>query len=168
MREKLSASVIFCDDIREEVGNRVTIVGVMSDAVYLDTVPAILPKFGIYARIRLPIDYAAKNILFRILEPSGAGNAIGLFDADMIEKSRQDAIAARLPDMSFVVRAVAVPFQINVEGFAKIEIDIDSKTIEAGELRFSVGSPPIDVSFQRFESYPVPTKLAKKRRQVSP
>jgi hypothetical protein len=74
---------IVCDDVRQEVGNKVTIIGVYTDELQVQAPPAwpvVLPKFGIYLRTTPFGDFTPKSFEMRFLHE---GKQIGMATGEM-------------------------------------------------------------------------------------
>ncbi|WP_139237402.1 hypothetical protein [Polaromonas sp. YR568] len=56
----------FCDDIRYELGNKITIVGLYNGYLYLHEFPALIPRFAVNAYVDLPIEEQITTVGFRI------------------------------------------------------------------------------------------------------
>lgn len=54
---------IFCDDIRFEVGNKVSLVGIYGTDLFLQEIPLVLPGLGIYATIASLADKPIQSLL---------------------------------------------------------------------------------------------------------
>src|ERR1700710_2233278 len=97
----ISAMAIFCEDIREEVGGSVTLVGVLPDNINVGkfsptevpvahSVNRMLSKLCIYARLHFDPDMDVGDPKLRL---TGLGEPIELGTAgeDVINKTRSDA-----------------------------------------------------------------------------
>jgi hypothetical protein len=61
-------STIFCDDIRQEIGSKLSFMGVYQGSLIVQGVPAVLPKFCVFASIRTPIDKPFSKLTVRLLK----------------------------------------------------------------------------------------------------
>jgi len=100
---------LFCDDIREE--NR-TLVGIFPDRLAFSTLPAVLPKMGIYVRVNVNANAEARDISVR-LRWSGGEHNLGHFPSDFVRNAQLEILTAELPLAGFVVTAMASPMQFN-------------------------------------------------------
>lgn len=60
--DKLSTYVIFCDDVRQEIGGKRSFIGVYGDELYVPTLPALIPKFYIVVVASCHIDNIPKTL----------------------------------------------------------------------------------------------------------
>jgi hypothetical protein len=60
-------STQFCDDIRQEVGNKLSLMGCYSATIQVDRVPAILPKLCAIVKVYTPLDRPFTRLAVRII-----------------------------------------------------------------------------------------------------
>lgn len=56
----------FCDDIRYEVGNKVTLVGLYNASLFLQEFPALIPRLGINLIVETPIEDIISSVVLKI------------------------------------------------------------------------------------------------------
>jgi hypothetical protein len=56
-----SIRAIYCDDVRQEVGGKVSLMGIYNSDMILPSFPAILPKLCVQLTITLPYDQPPKK-----------------------------------------------------------------------------------------------------------
>lgn len=61
-------TAILCDDIRQEMGNKYSLMGCYQGELVVPIVPAALPKLCIFASIYTPKDKPFKSLLFRVVQ----------------------------------------------------------------------------------------------------
>jgi hypothetical protein len=124
------AHALFCDDIRLEVGNKVTLVGIYQGDMFLNEMPAFVPRMGVAFYVSTPIGEPISKFGFRISR--GDDVIVEASPADTSELPRQepldghDAVTRRtiafsvpLPPMTFAepctLRAV-----VNIDGIETV------------------------------------------------
>lgn len=65
-------STVFCDDVRHEIGGKVTYVGIYGGTMFVNSFPAELPKLYLIATISVPIDQCLKNAKLLVLQDNAA------------------------------------------------------------------------------------------------
>lgn len=60
-------TAIFCDDIRHEIGNKMSFMGCYQGELFIPAVPTSLSKLCIFATALTPIERPFKNLTFRIV-----------------------------------------------------------------------------------------------------
>lgn len=61
-------TAILCDDIRQELGNKYSLMGCYQGELIVPMVPAALPKLCIFASIYTPKDKPFKSLMFRVVQ----------------------------------------------------------------------------------------------------
>ncbi len=75
-------SSIFCDDIRFELGNKITLVGIYSGDMFVESFPFYLPKMGVQIRYDAPIEHRMGNLKFCI---SNGDERLAEYDVPPVE-----------------------------------------------------------------------------------
>ena len=60
------AVALFCDDIRLEIGGKLTLVGVYNADMYLSELPAFIPKLSIWLQVSTPVEQPFKTLTIRV------------------------------------------------------------------------------------------------------
>jgi hypothetical protein len=58
---------LYCDDIRQEMGGKVSLMGIYTGVMYLSEMPALLPRICIHSSLSVPIDDAIEQLLFELV-----------------------------------------------------------------------------------------------------
>lgn len=61
-------SAIFCDDIRQEVGNKFSYMGCYPGELIVQMAPVVLPKLCVYALISTPKERPFKSLMLRVVQ----------------------------------------------------------------------------------------------------
>jgi len=138
---------IFCDDIREEAGGKLTLVGCYGHDIQF-TVPAfpiVLPKLGVYIISRLPLDQPIQPIRLFMYFP-GDPQETPSFTADVptehlpppdpeairkLEGLFPDASPSRMFRQHFVLS----PVIFKEEGYVRIRMLYGDERIRLGSLK---------------------------------
>lgn len=141
----ISALTLFCDDIREETGGSVTIVGVAPDNIGVPGVPGMVPKFGIYTRISIPSDQKppkAMQVLLR--DPDGEDMILGVFTSDFLKKTCEEARERGNPIAGFISNAMASPFPVKTAGRFVAIVRVDKEELVSGTVNFEISEQPAE------------------------
>jgi len=57
---------LYCDDIREEKTNKLTLVGVYSADLYVSEFPAVLPKLAIFVTLATPVEEPFRQLEIKL------------------------------------------------------------------------------------------------------
>jgi hypothetical protein len=115
----LRAVGVFCEDIREEKGGQITIVGILPDNVNTPPRPedasptarVVLPKLGLYLRILMETEDNVEPITVKLLLPEGEEIVLGEVDATLIARSKKEAADRGLPIAGIVNQALMQGFR---------------------------------------------------------
>ena len=76
---------IFCDDVRQEAGNKLSFMGIYGPTLIVETWPTTLVKLCCVMSVRLPASATPRTVVFRLL----TGKEV-LFDAAVSHPELQD------------------------------------------------------------------------------
>jgi hypothetical protein len=85
-------STVYCDDIRQEVGGKLSLMGVYNAVMYVQQFPVTLPKLWIMATYVVPHDKPPKNLKIRVLK-----NTEPLADLDATPNHLQELANQNVP-----------------------------------------------------------------------
>lgn len=124
--------VIYCDDIRHEVGGKFSYIGVYNNKLLLDSIPVHLPKLCLHMRVSTPADCPFQELAIKVCmdeevltETTVTAGQLNAYKVKHADKS--DQTFARYEVVGILTFA---PFAI--ERTAKLRV---IATTELGELR---------------------------------
>lgn len=118
----MDAITIFCEEVRKEIGDTETIVGVMPDTIVVESLPFIFPKFAAYTRIRVTSIQSIKDIRFELRNTDGSI----LIEQDIPTAELKD-LFSRNPDADAAgVRSVMAVQPLPVEHEGRLEMHLYS------------------------------------------
>lgn len=144
MSEHRSLHVIFCDDIRQEVQGKYTLVGCYGPDLIADRLPAVLPRLCIRAEAMTPVTRPFERLKLRVLLKDEA-----LVDIDTPPEQLaaiEAAAEAETRQFGFAWMIVLSPFSIQEPGKLRVEIETESETVRGPALRLVVRPTPSDLS----------------------
>lgn len=90
MAEERFVITQFCDDIRQEIGNKVSLMGCYGPSMLVGALPVVLPKLCVHVRIYTPIDRPFSRLSVRLMcEKELLGE---------MQFPQEDALPAELPN----------------------------------------------------------------------
>lgn len=129
------AHVLYCDDIRTEVGNKLSFVGIYQGTLVSSEIPALLAKLCVVLTLSTP-----KTRLFEQVTVVGSFNDQEAFRMEL-GKPDLEAIISQAPSPSpdtkgyqLVLLATLSPFQVEKPGKLTIDITADGETLDCGGL----------------------------------
>jgi len=128
---------VFCDDLRSEVNNKISMMGIFGSLMYLQTFPSVLPKLCAVITASTPVDQPFKSISFK-----GTMDGNVIFDISMnesqITEMRQSASFIDDPKF-FEAKAMVVLSPLHLTNPTRIHVTVlaDGQEIECGGLQIS-------------------------------
>ena len=147
---KRQLTTIYCDDIRQEVGNKQSFMGIYNGEMVLETLPITIAKFCISVRIATPSDTPFKNVKVTVYLDEAVINEL-MFDEASFQNTfpPQDGISDDDDDGStnFQVISVAMvfaPLMIMQKSRIRVHADIDGELVKGASLKIGVFERPLD------------------------
>lgn len=135
-----SARAVYCDDVRQETGNKLSLMGVYQSSLIVPTLPFVLPKLCILVEVRTSASEPFGELKVEVLKNKEVLIS-GTIQADAA--AQQTAVAAGLPsageelEQIFSVSLVLQisPFQITEADFwLRTRVTADGEVLKAGGL----------------------------------
>lgn len=132
-------TVLYCDDVRREEGNKLSFMGVYSGDLFVPAFPTLLLKLCVVLTFRIPVESPVSRVVFRVS-----------MDEQLIAESTVDGITVRIvqsdaqdpPKWTSVVNIVQLaPFPIASPGKLRVSALVNEIEIRGNALRIS--SPPL-------------------------
>jgi len=144
----ISGSVIFCDDVREEIGLRRTFIGVCGPYLAIPKLPTLLPKFCVVTTLICHHGRFPKSFAVRVTYGTDEIQKIELTPKELLEWENdvEPMLATEVdefpendpPKARLTVELAISPFVIRNEGRLAAHIDTDQGTVRVGSLQISV------------------------------
>jgi hypothetical protein len=136
-----AATCVFCDDIRAEVGNKVSLMGIFGiDLLSHASGSIVLPKFAVAVWLIYDIDDAPSHITIRVLVPPNK--------SEIVKLEAQGSGLREFPyppdEFSKGTLRIFVPITnliLSEEGFIEVMVDTERETLRAGRLRVRFNVP---------------------------
>lgn len=133
---------VFCDDIRQEINGKITMVGIYTDRLLVTSLPTVLPKLCLALSIATD-----KSRMFEDLSVIGTFGADEVFKIELQKEQIQNIVAqapkSENPAKFFTVQlnAILTPFQLQRTGKLTIEVIADGEKLECGGLEMALAPP---------------------------
>lgn len=138
---------IFCDDIRSEVGGKLSIMGTYAEALIVEEFPVTLAKLCVASWLHFPADATFESLSVRLMQGKEAIST-SEFPAmpKKIAEKREEIIAVRRryepPDYEddsprrtvLHTHFVVSPLQLDEACSLRVRADIDGETVKLGRL----------------------------------
>lgn len=143
---------IFCDDIRHELGNKTSLIGVYENDMLFQhpTFPLLIPKLVMAIVVEVPKADLPDKIKLEIFFP---GDEEIPMHTDTVNTT--DAVSQRYETMQgetsgnaadretfkFTFQLVLSPAKIDELGFIKVRAHLDGELLQLGQLRIGEAAP---------------------------
>lgn len=128
----------FCDDIRHEVGNKVTLVGLYDGALFLQEFPAMIPRLGINLVVDTPIEDQVQSVVLRIEK---GDEVIGEAKASVPPQPNPATVVQNGHDeftrAMFSMKILLAPITVMAPCMLRVKVTLDGIESIAGKLRIT-------------------------------
>jgi hypothetical protein len=127
------ANCAFCDDVRNEIGGKLSFMGIYgSDMLISGQPPQALPKLAIVVWLVCDIDDDVKKFAIRVLAaPNRHEFAKAEYPDDALKNVQYADDATK---KTFISTISLSPFPVQEDGFVEVMVDTDRGTMRAGRL----------------------------------
>lgn len=141
--------VIWCDDVRQEVGNKPSFMGIYTGAVVMPSVPSTLPRLTAFINVGTPKQKPFERLKVRVVRNDSEGSVaeIEMLPEDLKTMTQQIAASQMIKDAEDAVEpaGIALAFilmlsPINITDntkWLKVFVDTEDETLESFKLRFT-------------------------------
>lgn len=131
--------VIYCDDIREEVGNKVSYMGVYAGELRIPGAPVLLGKLCMAVRMHTPIGQPFETLEVRVVKERAGEEVTEILATGVIEQPADftvddDAATRILAQLHFMLQ----PFQIDESFELRVKVKTESEELISSALRIRV------------------------------
>lgn len=136
--------VTFCDDVRQEVGNKLSIMGIYGANLIVPSYPTVLPKLCCVFNVRVPASAVPRQVVFKLLR----GDEV-IFEAEMSHADNESTLVQCPPGLeeshAFTFGNVAqfLSFPVTEQALLKARALLDGKELRGGSLELMASSPGV-------------------------
>lgn len=131
--------IIYCDDIRHEVGGKVSLIGIYFNVLFVREFPVSLPKLCFFARLISPLDHPIRSLTLRIFKDDDLLKEFSIdddllsIDAPSLEESPDENLADHATVHQFNV--VISPIVLEEPGKIRVHAQTEEGEMKALSLR---------------------------------
>jgi hypothetical protein len=136
-------SVQYCDDVRQEVGNKYSLMGCYADVMVVSPMPALLPRFCAMIRVQTPVERPLEKLVLRLMRDGVSLHEIEFPQSDLLNLVKAPVGAK---GVSLATMFMISPFPIEAPCVLRVEAETEDGSLRGGILRItnSEGAlPPI-------------------------
>jgi hypothetical protein len=142
--------VLFADDIRQEIGNKASLVGLYGDEMILAAgtqLPVVIPKLGVWIRWNEPVDGFAKMLTFKTIlckfdapPESDEGQQLAEFSVDLAKVVEGRERPAHSISIRLEPAFVLPPFTVKEESRLRVRVYRDGEQWAIARLLIRVAA----------------------------
>ncbi|MEY3881516.1 MAG: hypothetical protein RIQ94_2312 [Pseudomonadota bacterium] len=131
-------NALWCDDIRQEIDNKLSLMGIYTNGITIPSLPIVLPRLAVYVKITTAIDNPFKKLILKIIRDDGF--ILATLQQDTLDDFIQDK--PRNPDATKMEAIIVVTLNsIEIpEGckYFQILAETESESLDGSKLRIDV------------------------------
>ena len=132
MSEVKVSTVLFCDDVRQEVGDKFSLLGVYQDAIVIQRVPIRLPTFAVFLQLEI-VGKAPKIVDVVVRTPTGESVEIRAEQPEGFECNFSPQV------VTIPVKTAQLP--LNSVGEIIADVKVDDEHLYTAKLPVILSSP---------------------------
>lgn len=140
------AYCIFCDDIRQEVGHKMSMMGIYLGELHVTAVPVVLPKLSIATFCNTELDNPFNSLAIRVTSDGAILQESTIQQADLQEMQLELAQKSSTEDpiklISVGTQFHLLPFVIEKAATLLVTVIADGTEMVAGKLRIKHNPNP--------------------------
>lgn len=131
---------VICDDVRKEVGNKLSYMGIYSGSIVVTQFPARLPKLCFVLNLRVDAESPLRQAVFRIMKDETVIARAELKEEQLSEMQIRIAAAAKdvmtleSPHFTFSVVCEVAPFEVTESCKLRMRADTEHGEIKGGTI----------------------------------
>src|SRR4051794_1378332 len=130
-----SANCILCDDVRHEVGNKISLMGIYtSDIIFSTPPPVTFRTLGLVTWLIFDIDDRPAHLTVRVLVPPERTEALRI-EADVERELSPKYERDEYSRGTLRIVGMIDGLQFTEAGFLEVMIDTERETFRAGRIR---------------------------------
>lgn len=138
----------FCDDIRREVGNKLSLMGVYGGDLFVAETPAFIPKLAVAITFLAPELESVETLRFRVMLDGqaliDAEAPVAILRQQFNAQSGRDSDEAPLSRASVTFHGFVPPITVAKRTLLRAVVVANGHDLEAGKLR--LGKAPLHLA----------------------
>ncbi len=131
----ISAVALFCEDIREEKSCQVSVIGIYTDNITVQSVPFQFAKLAVYIRITLSVDEPApKEIALHLVQTDNKEIPFSVFGSDLVEKALRESREKGATRAGLIGSAILPGYRVRQKGRMNVIAKFDAQEVLCGTL----------------------------------
>lgn len=130
-------SAQFCDDVRNEVGNKYSLIGCYSGGLQIKPIPSVIPKLCVVIKAHTPKARPFTKLVFRVFRDQAAVAEMAIaLDRNPVADVQAQAEA----QMQLILGVIILsPFAVDAPCVMRVEAECEDEIMYGGRLWISEG-----------------------------
>lgn len=145
MNANRNAMTLFCDDVRVEIGGKLSFIGTyVGGSLVVDKIPVSLPKLFAYVTVSTPIERPFKSLTFKALLGTEAIGSVSIPPDVLARTNEQFQAAAETQDVKRILASSVlafIPLVLLKAGRLRTVVETEEGEIRAGRLQIQLLPP---------------------------
>lgn len=136
-------TAIYCDDIRQEIGGKQSLMGIYNADLIVGEFPTTLAKLCVQVTVRFPFGRSAENLTVKMLMDETELTKIDLPQGEIRRMMESAPTSEVSSEDRFVAAALAVqfsPLQLEKPSVLRARALVDGREVKANALRIRVST----------------------------
>lgn len=168
MNGNITAPIVtatYCDDIRNEVGNKTSLIGCYQSVLHPSQMPVVLPKLAIFISILLPLDFVLTDLKIVVVHDD---TAIAAVDVPVTEIPYKRDPSDVTPTRRTMSSALTIsPFIIEKPGLLRVSALINGEEVVGPRLLIQPAERPSEAP-SRISGAPSDIVSGKRKKSAKP
>lgn len=129
---------LWCDDIRQEIGNKPSFMGAYVGGLTVPSLPTMLPRLSVYVWVTTPIEHPFRKAVVKIIRNDGflvAELTAGNIEEDMKQFPKDEDSKNIMVMFGLNLGGVELPDSCK---YITVSVETESEILEGPKLRISV------------------------------
>ncbi|MCI0437095.1 MAG: hypothetical protein L0271_26155 [Gemmatimonadetes bacterium] len=137
MTENRTVIAQFCDDVRQEIGNKFSLMGCYGTDLYVPKFPHTLAKLCVFVIVRTPAEEPFRSLVIRVVRDQEVLAELAA-DPDRLASADQPPEWARWISMTSIL--VVAPLRLAAPCHLRVQAETEAGVVESG--RFLIKQMP--------------------------
>lgn len=134
MTVERAAFATFCDDVRQEVGNKHSLIGCYSGEMVFNSLPSTVPRLCAFVVVKTPIEQPIKKLIFRAVMNDQVIAEIAIPEEELIAMAEAVVAEGNLRYLAAQAVIALVSFKVQERSELRITVETESGLLDAGGM----------------------------------
>lgn len=136
--------VIYCDDIRNEVGNKYSYMGIYTRELTIPNAPILLPKLCLAVKVVTDVNDPFESVMVQVIKVRGheVTELVSTGTISLPPPTELSGLDDDTTRISFEMQFVLSPFQIDEESTLRVKATTEREELLGVALRLKIVPPP--------------------------